>query len=103
MPASSVYFEATGARAVFEKILDVAGPNSRVCLTGVHKEAAKVDLVMLLAKEVSIIPAMGYETGVRRSDCDVGIRSDRSSGNDYPSASTVFNCRGVFPLRAIRS
>ena len=33
---------------------------SRVCLTGVHKEAATVDLVMLLAKEIAIIPAMGY-------------------------------------------
>jgi 2-desacetyl-2-hydroxyethyl bacteriochlorophyllide A dehydrogenase len=61
MPASSVFFEATGVRSVFEGILEQAGPGSRVCLTGVHKEPAAVDLVMLLAKEVSIIPAMGYD------------------------------------------
>ncbi|MBK6512245.1 MAG: alcohol dehydrogenase catalytic domain-containing protein [Haliea sp.] len=61
MPGSTVFFEATGVRAVFEKIVAVAGPGSRICLTGVHKEAATVDLVMLLAKEVSIIPAMGYD------------------------------------------
>ncbi|NND68556.1 MAG: alcohol dehydrogenase catalytic domain-containing protein [Halioglobus sp.] len=61
MPASSVYFEATGVRAVFEGIIDLAGPGSRVCLVGVHKEPATVDLVMLLAKEVSLVPAMGYE------------------------------------------
>lgn len=61
MPASSIYFEATGARVVFESIVDMAGPGSRICLTGVHKESATVDLVMLLAKEVSIVPAMGYE------------------------------------------
>ena len=61
MPGSSVFFEATGARPVFEGIVNIAGPGSRICLTGVHKEPATVDLVMLLAKEVSIIPAMGYE------------------------------------------
>jgi threonine dehydrogenase-like Zn-dependent dehydrogenase len=61
MPASTLFFEATGVRAVFEGILAMAGPGSRVCLTGVHKEAATVDLVMLLAKEVSIVPAMGYD------------------------------------------
>lgn len=61
MPGSTVFFEATGVRAVFEGILEIAGAGSRVCLTGLHKEAASVDLVMLLAKEVSVIPAMGYE------------------------------------------
>lgn len=61
MPGSTLFFEATGVRSVFEKILALAGPGSRICLTGVHKEAATVDLVMLLAKEVSIIPAMGYD------------------------------------------
>jgi 2-desacetyl-2-hydroxyethyl bacteriochlorophyllide A dehydrogenase len=61
MPGSTLFFEATGVRAVFERIVDMAGPGSRICLTGVHKEAATVDLVMLLAKEVSIIPAMGYD------------------------------------------
>jgi 2-desacetyl-2-hydroxyethyl bacteriochlorophyllide A dehydrogenase len=61
MPGSTVFFEATGVRAVFEGIVDTAGPGSRICLTGLHKEAATVDLVMLLAKEVSVIPAMGYE------------------------------------------
>ena len=61
MPGSTLFFEATGVRAVFENIVSMAGPGSRICLTGVHKEAATVDLVMLLAKEVAIIPAMGYD------------------------------------------
>lgn len=61
MPGSTLYFEATGVRAVFESIVALAGPQSRVCLTGVHKEPATIDLVMLLAKELSIIPSMGYE------------------------------------------
>ena len=61
MPASTLYVEATGVRSVFERIVSLAGPGSRVCLTGLHKEPATVDLVMLLAKEVSIVPAMGYE------------------------------------------
>lgn len=60
MPGSTLFFEATGVRTVFENIVAMAGPGSRICLTGVHKEAAVVDLVMLLAKEVSIVPAMGY-------------------------------------------
>jgi 2-desacetyl-2-hydroxyethyl bacteriochlorophyllide A dehydrogenase len=62
MPGSTVYFEATGVRAVFERIVALAGPGSRICLTGVHKEAATVDLVMLLAKEIDILPAMGYHS-----------------------------------------
>ncbi|MAT93447.1 MAG: hypothetical protein CME59_12680 [Halioglobus sp.] len=61
MPASSLYVEATGARAVFENIVAQAGPGSRICLTGVHKEPANVDLVSLLAKELSIVAAMGYQ------------------------------------------
>ena len=61
MSGSTVYFEATGVRSVFESIVDIAGPGSRICLTGLHKEAATVDLTMLLAKEVAIIPAMGYD------------------------------------------
>lgn len=62
MPGSTVFFEATGVRPVFEAIVALCGPRSRICLTGVHKEAATIDLVMLLAKEVAIIAAMGYET-----------------------------------------
>ena len=61
MPASTVFFEATGARVVFETIVGLAGPGARICLTGVHKESVTLDLVMLLAKEVSLIPAMGYD------------------------------------------
>ncbi len=61
VPATSVYFEATGVRQVFESLVAAAGPRSRICLMGVHKEPASVDLVMLLAKEVTIVPAMGYD------------------------------------------
>lgn len=61
MPATSVYFEATGVREVFEGLVAAAGPRSRICLMGVHKEPASIDLVMLLAREVTIVPAMGYD------------------------------------------
>lgn len=61
MPATDVFIEATGVGSVFETLVGIAGPGSRICLTGVHKAPATIDLVMLLAKEVSIIPAMGYE------------------------------------------
>lgn len=61
VPASSVYFEATGVRQVFQSMVEAAGPRSRICLMGVHKEAVELDLVMLLAREVDIIPAMGYD------------------------------------------
>jgi threonine dehydrogenase-like Zn-dependent dehydrogenase len=60
MPGSTVIFEATGVRSVFESIVNTAGPGSRIGLVGLHKQAASVDLVMLLAKEISVIPAMGY-------------------------------------------
>ncbi|MGB1139692.1 MAG: zinc-dependent alcohol dehydrogenase [Halioglobus sp.] len=61
VPATDVYFEATGVRQVFERIVELAGPGSRLCLMGVHKEPATIDLVMLLAREISIIAAMGYD------------------------------------------
>ncbi len=61
LPASTLYFEATGIGPVFENILDMAAPHSRVCLTGVHRKPVSLDLMMLLAKEVSVIPALGYE------------------------------------------
>lgn len=61
VPATQVYFEATGVRQVFERIVELAGPGSRLCLMGVHKEPATIDLVMLLAREISIIAAMGYD------------------------------------------
>jgi len=60
MPGSTLYFEATGNDKVFEAIIDLAGPRSRICLSGVHKKAVSLDLMMMLAKEVSIISAMGY-------------------------------------------
>ncbi|MEM9254957.1 MAG: alcohol dehydrogenase catalytic domain-containing protein [Pseudomonadota bacterium] len=61
MPASDLFFEATGVRSVFEQIMAMCGYGSRVCLTGVHKEAASLDLMMMLAKEVSVIAAQAYE------------------------------------------
>jgi 2-desacetyl-2-hydroxyethyl bacteriochlorophyllide A dehydrogenase len=91
MPASSVIFEATGVRAVFEGIVKSAGPGSRICLMGVHKEPATVDLVSLLAKEVSIIPAMGYE-----SEFDEVFRMLRS-GEVNPSVMVTHE----FPLTEI--
>jgi threonine dehydrogenase-like Zn-dependent dehydrogenase len=60
MSGSTLYFEATGNDKVFETIIELAGPNSRVCLSGVHKKAVSLDLMMLLAREISIIPALGY-------------------------------------------
>ena len=61
MAGSNVYFEATGVRQVFENIVSLAGPGSRICLTGVHKQPVTMDLVMMLAKELSIVAAMGYQ------------------------------------------
>ncbi len=60
VPASTLFFEATGVGPVFEHIVELAGPKSRICLTGVHKNAVSIDLMTLLAKEVSIIPSLGY-------------------------------------------
>lgn len=39
----------------------LAGPRSRICLTGVHKKPISLDLVMMLAKELSVVAAMGYQ------------------------------------------
>lgn len=61
MPGSTLYFEVTGNDKVFEAIIELAGTQSRICLIGVHKKAVSIDLMMMLAKEVSIVPAMGYE------------------------------------------
>lgn len=93
MPGSTLYFEATGVRAVFENIVSIAGPGSRICLTGVHKEAATVDLVMLLAKEVAIIPAMGYDDEFEE------VFAMLQSGRIDPSVMVTHH----FPLSEIQS
>ncbi len=61
LPGTTVFFEATGVRSVFEQIVNLAGPGARICLSGVHKEAATIDLTTMLAKELAIVAAMGYD------------------------------------------
>lgn len=62
VPASDLYFEATGVGAVFDDIVGLACEQARVVVVGVHKQPVTLDLVTLLSKELSVIGSIGYPT-----------------------------------------
>ncbi|MCB1678606.1 MAG: zinc-binding dehydrogenase [Halioglobus sp.] len=60
VPASDLYFEATGVAAVFSRALDLAKTGARVVVVGVHRAPVELDLVNVLIRELSIIGSMAY-------------------------------------------
>lgn len=60
VPASDVYFEATGVGAVFSQIVGLAQTGARVVVIGVHKAPVELDLVNLLIRELTITGSMAY-------------------------------------------
>ena len=59
-PGSDVFFEATGAAAVFEQIVGGAKTGARVVVLGVHKQPAQLDLLSLLMRELVVVGSMAY-------------------------------------------
>ena len=62
VPASDIFFEATGAGPVFTQITQVAQRGARVVVVGVHKSPVELDLVNVLMRELRIVGAMAYPT-----------------------------------------
>jgi len=60
VPASDLYFEATGATAVFNQAVQLARTGARLVVLGVHKTTVQLDLVNVLIRELSIIGSMAY-------------------------------------------
>ena len=60
VPATDLYFEATGVEAVFEQCVKFAKSGARVVVVGVHKKPVKFDLVNLLMRELTITGSMAY-------------------------------------------
>jgi 2-desacetyl-2-hydroxyethyl bacteriochlorophyllide A dehydrogenase len=60
VPATDLYIEATGARAVFEQVLNTAKTGARVVVLGLHKQAVQVDLANVLLRELQITGSMAY-------------------------------------------
>ncbi len=60
VPASDVYFEATGVGTVFQQIGQLAKTGARAVIVGVHKKPVELDLVNVLIRELNIIGAMAY-------------------------------------------
>lgn len=60
VPATDIYIEATGAKPVFEQIVNTAKTGSRIVVVGLHKQAVQMDLANLLLRELHIIGSMAY-------------------------------------------
>lgn len=60
LPATDLYLETTGARAVFEQIVSLGKTGARVVVLGLHKEPVPIDLVNLLMRELVVTGSMAY-------------------------------------------
>jgi threonine dehydrogenase-like Zn-dependent dehydrogenase len=60
VPATDLYFEATGVGAVFNRITSLARTGARVVVVGVHKAPVQMDLVNLLVRELTVTGSMAY-------------------------------------------
>jgi len=89
LPASDVYFEATGVASVFEQMVALAKPQSRLVVVGVHKAPATLDLLTLLSKELSLRGAMAYPDEfpqVIDMLASGELQPERLISHDYPLA-----------------
>ena len=60
VPATDLYLEATGAKPVFEHIVNTAKTGARVVVLGLHKAPVTMDLANLLLRELRITGSMAY-------------------------------------------
>lgn len=60
VPATDVFFEATGAGPVFKQIVGLAKMAARVVVVGVHKTPIELHLVDVLIRELTIVGSMAY-------------------------------------------
>jgi 2-desacetyl-2-hydroxyethyl bacteriochlorophyllide A dehydrogenase len=59
-PSSDIYIEATGAKPVFEQIMNTAKTGARVVVLGLHKQSVPLDLANVLLRELNIVGSMAY-------------------------------------------
>ncbi len=57
---TDVYIDAAGAAGIVAQVLAVCKNDARLVVAGLHKQAVSVDLMMVLARELSIVGAMAY-------------------------------------------
>jgi len=60
--ATDVYFEASGAPQVLPEIIDYARSNSDIVVVAIHKKPVSLNIEMMVAKEISLLTAVGYPT-----------------------------------------
>lgn len=60
VPATDIYIEATGAKAVFEQIVNTAKTGASVVILGLHKQPVQLDLANVLLRELNITGSMAY-------------------------------------------
>jgi 2-desacetyl-2-hydroxyethyl bacteriochlorophyllide A dehydrogenase len=60
VPATDLYLEATGARPVFEQVVNLARTGASVVVLGLHKEPVQLDLANVLLRELNIVGSMAY-------------------------------------------
>jgi threonine dehydrogenase-like Zn-dependent dehydrogenase len=57
---TDAYIEASGSAAVLESIVAQARPGARIALVALHKQPEAINLVLLMAKELTLRGSMAY-------------------------------------------
>ena len=60
VPSTDIYIEATGAKPVFEQVVNTAKTGARVVVLGLHKQPVQLDLANVLLRELNITGSMAY-------------------------------------------
>ncbi|MEU4654979.1 zinc-binding dehydrogenase [Streptomyces sp. NPDC023723] len=63
-PGTDVYFDAAGAAAVFNTVVDNAKWHARLVMVAVQKKGAEIDLGGMLRSELTLIASQGYPTEI---------------------------------------
>ena len=76
MVATDAYIEASGSAAVLEQMVAQARPGARISLVALHKQPEPVNLILLMAKELTLRGSMAYPddyTKMIRMLCEVDL------------------------------
>lgn len=74
---TTIYLDAAGAPSVITTALAAAQRGARLGVVAVHKEPVPVDLVNIMANEITVIGSMGYPTEIFEVTADLVANWER--------------------------
>ncbi len=68
---TDVFIDCTGSHSLVNKIINISKPNSRIVITGLHKEPALVDFRGVLMRELELSASMAYSSKEFKESLDI--------------------------------